>query len=140
MSLKTALVRRSTRLEIKKGALEEESLENVWNLKRREEEFEKGESGEKRKRKRSSGRGEEDVDFPAKKVRRTRMKKNGKVKVMKEDQKEKWTLPEPALEKVFSYLNWMDLGRAMLVCKRWFDVGGHFGLGSLFDYNFVDQG
>ena len=54
------------------------------------------------------------------------MKNNGKVKVtkMKEDQKEKRILPLPALEKVFSYLNWKELGRAMLVCQRWSEVGG----------------
>ena len=31
----------------------------------------------------------------------------------------------PALEKVFSYLDWKSLGRAMLVCHRWQEVGGH---------------
>ena len=70
MSLNTAAVRRSARLEIKRGAVEDETVENVWNLCGREEEFEKRESGEKRKRKRSSIRG---VDLPAKEV--TRMKK-----------------------------------------------------------------
>ena len=35
------------------------------------------------------------------------------------------SLPVPALEKVFSYLDWNDLGRAMLVCRRWYEVGGH---------------
>ena len=131
MSLNTAAVRRSARLEIKRGAVEDETVENVWNLCGREEEFEKRESGEKRKRKRSSIRG---VDLPAKEV--TRMKKE--VTKMKEDQKETWTcdwtLPAlcPALEKVFSYLDWKDLGRAMLVCQRWFEVGGHPSLWTRF--------
>ena len=44
-------------------------------------------------------------------------KKERKVKVR--------TMPLLVLEKVFSYLDWKDLGRAMLVCRRWSDVGGH---------------
>ena len=39
-------------------------------------------------------------------------------------------LPLPVLEKIFSYLDWKDLGTAMLVCKSWQKVGGHFGLDS----------
>ena len=157
MNLKTAAVRRSTRLEMKKGAeeerFEEETVENVWNLERTEEEigkkkkrtkmeFEKRESSE-RKRKRCSTRGEEDVDVPAKKV--TRMKKNGNAKVtkMKEDQKEKWIcewiLPVLALQKVFSYLNWKDLGRTMLVCKQWYEVGGHPSLWTQFPLQLSGQ-
>ena len=34
-------------------------------------------------------------------------------------------LPLPVLEKIFSYLDWKELGRAMLVCKSWEEVGGH---------------
>ena len=34
-------------------------------------------------------------------------------------------LPVPVLERVFSCLDWKDLGRAMLVCRRWQEVGGH---------------
>ena len=34
-------------------------------------------------------------------------------------------LPVPVLEKVFSRLDWKDLGRAMMVCRRWEEVGGH---------------
>ena len=34
-------------------------------------------------------------------------------------------LPVSVLENVFSNLNWKDLGTAMMVCKRWRDVGGH---------------
>lgn len=58
-------------------------------------------------------------------------KKDRKVKVTrtKTDRKEKfgneWSLPVLVLEKVFSYLDWRDLGRAMLVCHRWKEVGGH---------------
>ena len=35
------------------------------------------------------------------------------------------SLPLLVLEKVFSYLDWKDLGTVMLVCQRWSDVGGH---------------
>ena len=34
-------------------------------------------------------------------------------------------MPDPVLEKVFSYLDWKDLGSSMLVCQRWKDVAGH---------------
>ena len=39
-------------------------------------------------------------------------------------------LPLPVLEKVFFYLDWKELGTAMLVCKSWQEVGAHFGLDS----------
>ena len=39
-------------------------------------------------------------------------------------------LPLPVLEKVFFYLDWKELGTAMLVCKSWQEVGRHFGLDS----------
>ena len=39
-------------------------------------------------------------------------------------------LPLPVLEKVFFYLDWKELGTAMLVCKSWQEVGAHFGLNS----------
>ena len=135
---KTTLVRRSSRLEMIKGAgeakLVEETVEKVWNLTRTWEESakkrkwtniecEERESG-KSKRKRSSTIGEEDVGMP-KKVR--------KVKVTK-------TLPAPALEKVFSYLNWKDLARAMLVCQRWRDLGGHPSLWTKFPLKISGQG
>ena len=29
------------------------------------------------------------------------------------------------LEKIISYLDWRDLGKAMLVCHRWKEFGGH---------------
>ena len=31
----------------------------------------------------------------------------------------------PVLEEIFSYLDWGDCGRAMQVCQRWNEVGGH---------------
>ena len=34
-------------------------------------------------------------------------------------------LPVSVLENVFSNLNWKDLGTAMMVCRRWRDVGEH---------------
>ena len=34
-------------------------------------------------------------------------------------------LPLPVLEKVFSYLDWKELGTAMLVCQTWNQIGGH---------------
>ena len=34
-------------------------------------------------------------------------------------------LPVSVLENVLSNLNWKDLGTAMMVCKRWRDVGEH---------------
>ena len=34
-------------------------------------------------------------------------------------------LPTPVLEKVFSYLDWKELGTAMLVCQTWNQIGGH---------------
>ena len=46
-------------------------------------------------------------------------------KAVKEQWGGEWCLPVPALEKIFSNLGWKDLGRAMLVCRRWQEVGGH---------------
>ena len=34
-------------------------------------------------------------------------------------------LPPPVIEKVFSYLDWRELGTAMLVCQTWNQIGGH---------------
>ena len=34
-------------------------------------------------------------------------------------------LPLPVIEKVFSYLDWNELGGAMLVCQTWNQIGGH---------------
>ena len=37
-----------------------------------------------------------------------------------------WTyLPDLVFEKIFSYLCWKDRGTALLVCRRWYKVGGH---------------
>ena len=139
---KTAILRRSTRLadmntkkrDARKAKVEEEeSVKNVWNLrssgeenakkrKRTKKEFEERESGE-RKRKRSKTRGEEDVGLPAKQARTM------KVKVTRNRE---WTLPKLALEKVFSFLDWKELGRAILVCRRWHEVGGHPSLWTRF--------
>ena len=59
-----------------------------------------------------------------------------KVTMRKRAQKEQfgneWSLPVLALEKVFFYLDWKDLGRAMLVCHRWKEVGGHPSLWTRF--------
>ena len=147
---RSAVVRRSKRLgEMKssKGAGDWEARfeeENVWTLKRTGEdgsakkmEFEKRESGESkrkiiekreseaRKRKRSSTRGEKYIDLSAKQAVKEKLKVIRRKKVQKEKWLCEWTLPVPALEKVFSYLDWKQLGRAMLVCHRWNEVGGH---------------
>ena len=42
------------------------------------------------------------------------------------------SLPVNVLEHIFSFLDWVDLGRAMLVCQRWSEVGGHPSLWSNF--------
>ena len=34
-------------------------------------------------------------------------------------------LPVHVLEKIISYLDWRNLGKAMLVCHRWKETGGH---------------
>jgi hypothetical protein len=151
---KTAVVRRSKRLgEMKssKGAGEARfEEENVWNLKRTGEdiakkvEFEKREIGvskrkiiekresEARKRKRSSTRSEKYNDLSAKQAAKDKVKVIRRKKVQKEKWLCEWTLPLPALEKVFSYLDWKQLGRAMLVCHRWNEVGGHPSLWNRF--------
>ena len=153
---RSAVVRRSKRLgEMKssKGAGEARfGEENLWTLKRTGEdgsakkmEFEKRESGESkrkiiekreseaRKRKRSSTRGEKYVDLSPKQTAKEKAKViRRKKKVQKEKWLCEWTLPVPALEKVFSYLDWKQLGRAMLVCHRWNEVGGHPSLWTRF--------
>ena len=35
------------------------------------------------------------------------------------------SVPVHVLEKIISYLDWRDLGKAMLVCHRWKEFGGH---------------
>ena len=42
------------------------------------------------------------------------------------------SLPVLVLERVFSYLDWKDLGTAMLVCQRWSDVAGQPSLWTRF--------
>ena len=66
------------------------------------------------KRKRTSKGREEDIGLLA--IQKSE-KKEGKVKVE--------SLPVLVLEKVFSYLDWKDLGAVMLVCRSWSNVGGH---------------
>ena len=150
---KTAVLRQSKRLvEIKskkeKGGrearFEKKSEENVWNLKRTEEEsakkrkrtkmeFEKSESGElSKKRKRSMTNGDNYVCLQAKPVASMKVKVIRRKKAEKEKWICEWTLPVPALEKVFSYLDWKELGKAMLVCQRWHEVGGHPSLWTQF--------
>ena len=73
-----------------------------------------------KKRKRISIGGKEDIVLLAKHQSTTnneKEKKNRKVKEM--------NLPVLVLERVFSYLDWKDLGTVMLVCQRWSYVGGH---------------
>ena len=108
-------------------------MEKVWGLENKMEEneellrgFEKGvEHGKKRKRnedsveKGESGKMENKVRKV--KVRRRRKKWSGE-----------WSLPVLALENVFSFLDWKDLGTAMLVCKSWKEVGGHPSLWTRF--------
>ena len=84
------------------------------------------------KRKRSSTREEEDVGLPAKKAAAMKVKVNQRKKSKKEKWSCEWNLPYLALEKVFSYLDWKDLERAMLVCRRWHEVGGHPSLWARF--------
>ena len=124
-------------------------MENVWSLDRTEDVgkndgllggFEKGMEGAKKrkrrrecfekidKRKRNGKVGKQDLSFQEKQKARVKQQieeKNGKVKVTrkKKDQKDKLGsdcfLPVLVLEKVFSYLDWKELGRAMLVCQSW---------------------
>ena len=70
-----------------------------------------------KKRKRNSKGGEVGVCKQKEGTKSEREEKIRKVKVA--------NLPVPVLERVFSYLGWKDLGTAMLVCRRWADVGGH---------------
>ena len=152
---KTALVRRSRRLvemNSKKkvdgeATLSNESVENVLNLKRTEEEFakkrkrakiefEKKDSGESMRKRtkmeleeRESGeskmkRGDKDIDV-AKNAALSAMK-------VKVNTSCEWNFPVLALKKVFSFLDWNGLGRAMLVCQKWNEVGGHPSLWTRF--------
>ena len=116
--------------------LKEEILRNGEKLKEAERLIQ---SIEKVSKKRARGR-EADTNIYCKRVKKTRRNKQkeedvcliAKQEVDKDnetggnDRKVKVAnLPVPALEKVFSYLDWKGLGRAMLVCKRWYEVGGH---------------
>ena len=72
------------------------------------------------KRKRISKGGEEGIGLLATQqatIKSESEKKKRKVKV--------WSLPLLVLERVFSYLDWKDLGAVMLVCRRWSNAGGH---------------
>ena len=80
----------------------------------------KRQEGTIKKRKRIGKGGEEDIGLMATQqaiMKSESEKKERKVKVS--------SLPALVLERVFSYLNWRDLGRVMLVCRRWSNVGGH---------------
>lgn len=93
--------------------------------KRKREKFEKGEAtctstrtSCSKKRKRRSKGGDVYVGLSTTKQQETmKKKKERKVKVT--------SMPVLVLEKVFSYLDWKDLGRVMLVCRKWSEVGGH---------------
>ena len=50
------------------------------------------------------------------------------------------SLPAHVLEKIFSYLDWSDLGKAMLVCQRWNETGGHPSLWKNFALQLSGQG
>ena len=49
------------------------------------------------------------------------------------------SLPGNVLEHIFSFLDWVDLGRAMLVCQRWSEAGGHPSLWSNFPLHLSGQ-
>ena len=107
----TTLGKRETKKAQVKKSAKIELVDNVQvaaiERKRRKKRFENGEASVGKKRRRNK----EEVcstvtDEDAKKV--------------KVD-----NLPLPVLEKIFSYLDWRELGRAMLVCKSWEEVGGH---------------
>ena len=58
-----------------------------------------------------------------------------------EDRKVKVSnLPVHVLETIFSYLNWSDLGKAMLVCQRWKETGEHPSLWKNFPLQLPGQG
>ena len=43
-----------------------------------------------------------------------------------------WNLPVLVMEKVFSFLDWKSMGKAMLVCRLWNEMAGHPSLWSSF--------
>ena len=96
---------------------------NGRKRKRCRERYEKGESERMRKRKKIE---EDCVGLQVCQEEAIKKQtKGGKVKVAMRKKTKKdhcgveWSLlPWLPLEKVFSFLNWKDLGTAMLVCKR----------------------
>ena len=50
------------------------------------------------------------------------------------------SLPFHVLEKIISYLDWRDLGKAMLVCHRWKETGGHPSLWKNFPLQLSGRG
>ena len=86
-----------------------------------------------KKRKGSSKEEEENIEWAAKEsktLEKDKMK-NRKVKVEH--------LPVSVLEKIFSFLDWNDKGRALLVCQRWKTVGGNPFLWSEFPLHLADH-
>ena len=107
----TILRKRETKEAQVKESCKLELVDNVQVAaivrKRRKKRFENGETtGGKKRRRNKEGVCSKATDEDAEKV---------KVE----------NLPLPVLEKIFSYLDWKDLGTAMLVCKSWKEVGGH---------------
>ena len=123
----------------------EKGAEDAKKRKRTRECFDNGKID---KRKINGKVGKQDLSFQEKQKARVKQQieeKNGKVKVTrkKKDQKDKLGnkcfLPVLVLEKIFSYLDWKELGRAMLVCQRWEEVGGHPSLWTQFPLQVTRQ-
>ena len=115
----------------------ERGVENGRKRRRCRERYEKGESERMRKRKTIE---EDCVGFQVCQEEAIKKQTKGrKVKVARRKKAQKdhcsveWSLlPWIPLEKVFSCLDWKDLGTAMLVCKRWQEVGGQPSLWTQF--------
>ena len=94
-------------------------VSNRWFVQRA---LAQGELDQKKRR-----REERDVGLPP-----SKKQDRGKKGKVAEDPNEWRDMCAPALEEIFSHLDWKDLGRAMQVCKRWKEVGGHPHLWSNF--------
>ena len=115
----------------------ERGVENGRKRRRCRERYEKGESERMRKRKTI----EEDCvglqvcqeEAIKKQTKGRKVKVTRRKKAQKDHFDVEWSLlPWLPLEKVFSCLDWKDLGTAMLVCKRWQEVGGQPSLWTQF--------
>ena len=115
----------------------ERGVENGRKRRRCRERYEKGESERMRKRKTI----EEDCvglqvcqeEAIKKQTKGRKVKVARRKKAQKDHFDVEWSLlPWLPLEKVFSCLDWKDIGTAMLVCKRWQEVGGQPSLWTQF--------